>query len=218
MPHTGVAFEDPAPHTFSFNSPKGACPRCNGLGVEAVFDRSKIIPIRRSRCAPEGSNPSGRTATTCFSRCWRCLGRRYDFTLDDPVQSISEEGMNAILYGDSEPLTVDLTEFANAGGKRLVSWDGMAEWIGRNFDEDSKRGEKWREQFLVYKPCSVCGGSRLRSEALQFRIGGRNIAEVSAMSISDFADWMSRIEEHFTEKERKIAQEVVKEIRERLRF
>ena len=94
----------------------------------------------------------------------------------------------------------------------------MAEWIGRNFDEDSKRGEKWREQFLVYKPCSVCGGSRLRSEALQFRIGGRNIAEVSAMSISDFADWMSRIEEHFTEKERKIAQEVVKEIRERLRF
>jgi len=126
--------------------------------------------------------------------------------------------MNAILYGDSEPLTVDLTEFANAGGKRLVSWDGMAEWIGRNFDEDSKRGEKWREQFLVYKPCSVCGGSRLRSEALQFRIGGRNIAEVSAMSISDFADWMSRIEEHFTEKERKIAQEVVKEIRERLRF
>ena len=146
------------------------------------------------------------------------LGRRYDFTLDDPVQSISEEGMNAILYGDSEPLTVDLTEFANAGGKRLVSWDGMAEWIGRNFDEDSKRGEKWREQFLVYKPCSVCGGSRLRSEALQFRIGGRNIAEVSAMSISDFADWMSRIEEHFTEKERKIAQEVVKEIRERLRF
>ena len=99
-----------------------------------------------------------------------------------------------------------------------MSWDGIAEWIGRNFDEDSKRGEKWREQFLVYKPCSVCGGSRLKSEALQFRIGGRNIAEVSAMSITDFAEWMAHIEEHFSPKERQIAQEVVKEIRERLHF
>ena len=217
-PTTGVAFEDPAPHTFSFNSPKGACPRCNGLGVEAVFDRSKIIPDPKKSLRAGGIEPFGPYHNNMLFALLEMLGRRYDFTLDDPVQSISEEGMNAILYGDSEPLTVDLTEFANAGGKRLVSWDGMAEWIGRNFDEDSKRGEKWREQFLVYKPCSVCGGSRLRSEALQFRIGGRNIAEVSAMSISDFADWMSRIEEHFTEKERKIAQEVVKEIRERLRF
>ena len=217
-PTTGVAFEDPAPHTFSFNSPKGACPRCNGLGVEAVFDRSKIIPDPKKSLRAGGIEPFGPYRNNMLFALLEMLGRRYDFTLDDPVQSISEEGMNAILYGDSEPLTVDLTEFANAGGKRLVSWDGMAEWIGRNFDEDSKRGEKWREQFLVYKPCSVCGGSRLRSEALQFRIGGRNIAEVSAMSISDFADWMSRIEEHFTEKERKIAQEVVKEIRERLRF
>ena len=215
---TGVAFEDPAPHTFSFNSPKGACPRCNGLGVEAVFDRSKIIPDPKKSLRAGGIEPFGPYRNNMLFALLEMLGRRYDFTLDDPVQSISEEGMNAILYGDSEPLTVDLTEFANAGGKRLVSWDGMAEWIGRNFDEDSKRGEKWREQFLVYKPCSVCGGSRLRNEALQFRIGGRNIAEVSAMSISDFADWMSRIEEHFTEKERKIAQEVVKEIRERLRF
>ena len=217
-PTTGVAFEDPAPHTFSFNSPKGACPRCNGLGVEAVFDRSKIIPDPKKSLRAGGIEPFGPYRNNMLFALLEMLGRRYDFTLDDPVQSISEEGMNAILYGDSEPLTVDLTESANAGGKRLVSWDGMAEWIGRNFDEDSKRGEKWREQLLVYKPCSVCGGSRLRSEALQFRIGGRNIAEVSAMSISDFADWMSRIEEHFTEKERKIAQEVVKEIRERLRF
>ena len=186
--------------------------------VEAVFDRSKIIPDPKKSLRAGGIEPFGPYRNNMLFALLEMLGRRYDFTLDDPVQSISEEGMNAILYGDSEPLTVDLTEFANAGGKRLVSWDGMAEWIGRNFDEDSKRGEKWREQFLVYKPCSVCGGSRLRNEALQFRIGGRNIAEVSAMSISDFADWMSRIEEHFTEKERKIAQEVVKEIRERLRF
>ncbi|MFR0764079.1 MAG: excinuclease ABC subunit UvrA [Alistipes communis] len=146
-PTTGVAFEDPAPHTFSFNSPKGACPRCNGLGVEAVFDRSKIIPDPKKSLRAGGIEPFGPYRNNMLFALLEMLGRRYDFTLDDPVQSISEEGMNAILYGDSEPLTVDLTEFANAGGKRLVSWDGMAEWIGRNFDEDSKRGEKWREQF-----------------------------------------------------------------------
>ena len=217
-PTTGVAFEDPAPHTFSFNTPKGACPHCNGLGVEAVFDRSKIIPDARRSLRAGGIEPFGPYRNNMLFALLEMLGRRYDFTLDDPVESISEEGMNAILYGDSAPLTVDLTEFADAGGRRLVSWDGMAEWIGRNCDEESKRGEKWREQFLVYRTCSVCGGSRLRSEALQFRIGGRNIAEVSALSIEEFAEWMAHIEEHLSQKERRIAQEIIKEIRERLRF
>ena len=217
-PTTGVAFEDPAPHTFSFNTPKGACPHCNGLGVEAVFDRRKIIPDVSKSLRAGGIEPFGPYHNNMLFALLEMLGRRYDFTLDDPIGSISEEGLNAILYGDSEPLTVDLSEFASSGGKRLLSWDGMAEWIGRTFDEDSKRGEKWREQFLVYKPCSVCGGSRLKSEALQFRIGGKNIAEVSAMPISDFAEWMAHIEECFTPKEHRIAQEIVKEIRERLHF
>ena len=217
-PTTGVAFEDPAPYTFSFNTPKGACPHCNGLGVEAVFDRRKIIPDASKSLRAGGIEPFGPYHNNMLFALLEMLGRRYDFTLDDPIESISEEGMNAILYGDSESLTVDLSEFASSGGKRLLSWDGMAEWIGRTFDEDSKRGEKWREQFLIYKPCNVCGGSRLKSEALQFRIGGKNIAEVSAMPISDFAEWMAHIEDYFTPKERKIAQEIVKEIRERLHF
>ena len=94
----------------------------------------------------------------------------------------------------------------------------MAEYIGRTEDEDSARSRKWREQFLVYKKCSVCGGTRLRDEALHFRIGGLNIAEVSAMSIARFSEWIADIEKYFSPKERKIAQEIVKEIRERLRF
>ena len=146
------------------------------------------------------------------------LGRRYDFTLDDPVSSFSEEGLNAVLYGDSEPLTVDLSEFSSSGGRQFLQWEGVAEYIGRTEDEDSKRGQKWRDQFLIYRKCSVCGGSRLRKEALQFRIDGKNIAEVSAMSIADFSEWVAGIGERMTEKEWRIAQEVVKEIRERLRF
>ena len=217
-PTTGVAFEDPAPHTFSFNSPKGACPHCNGLGEEAVFDREKILPDPALSLRDGGVEPLGKYRNNMLFAILEMLGRRYDFTLDDPVGTISEEGMNAILYGDSEPLTINLAEFCSTGGNNLVSWEGVAEYIGRTEDEDSARSRKWREQFLVYKKCSVCGGTRLRDEALHFRIGGLNIAEVSAMSIARFSEWIADIEKYFSPKERKIAQEIVKEIRERLRF
>ncbi len=146
------------------------------------------------------------------------LGRRYDFTLDDPLQTFSEEAVNAVIYGDAEPLTINLTEMGTAGGVQLHTWEGVAEYINRTEDDDSPRGRRWREQFLAYRKCSVCNGSRLKKEALHFRIGGKNIAEVSAMSIAEFADWMEHIEEHLSDKERKIAQEILKEIRERLRF
>ena len=217
-PTTGVAFEDPAPHTFSFNAPQGACPRCSGLGVEAVFDRDKIIPDENRSLSEGAIEPLGKYKNNNIFTLLTILGRRYDFTLDDPVNTISEEGMNAILYGDAKPLTVDLSEFSSISGRRMIAWEGIAEYVASADDEESKRGQKWREQFMKHRPCSVCGGSRLKKESLQFRIGGKNIAEVSAMSIADFAEWMSHIEEYFNAKELKIAQEIVKEIRERLHF
>ena len=217
-PSTGVAFEDPAPHTFSFNSPQGACPRCSGLGVEAVFDIKKIIPDDNLSLSEGGIEPIGKQKNNKIFALLTLLGRRYDFTLDDPINTISEEGVNAILYGDPKPLTVDLAEFSSMSGRRMMPWEGIAEYVQQSDDEESKKGQKWREQFLMYRPCSVCGGSRLKKEALQFRIGGKNIAEVSSMSILDFAAWMSTIEEHLNTKEQKIAQEIIKEIRERLHF
>ena len=217
-PSTGVAFEDPAPHSFSFNSPQGACPRCSGLGTEAVFDSDKIIPDKEKSLKEGAIEPIGKYKNNKIFALLTMLGRRYDFTLEDPVNTISEEGMNAILYGDPKPLTVDLSEFTSTSGRRMIPWEGIAEYVQATDDEESKKGQKWREQFMAYRPCSVCGGTRLKKEALQFRIGGKNIAEVSAMSISDFAEWMSTIEQHFNPKEQKIAQEIVKEIRERLHF
>ena len=218
-PSTGIAFDDPAPYTFSFNSPQGACPRCSGLGVEAVFDIDKIIPERKLSLREGAIEPLGKYKNNKIFTLLTVLGRRYDFTIDDPVDTISEEGMNAILYGDPKPLTVDLSEFASVSGRRMIPWEGIAEYvIHSSEDEESKRGQKWREQFLMSRPCSVCGGTRLKKESLQFRIGGLNIAEVSAMSISDLAVWMDGIEQYFSEKEKKIAQEIVKEIRERLGF
>ena len=218
-PTTGVAFEEPAPHTFSFNSPKGACPHCNGLGEEAVFDIRKIIPDPQLSLRDGAVEPLGKYRNNMLFAILEALGRRYDFSIDDPVAGIPDAGMNAVLYGDSEPMTIDTSDFTySGGGRRLVTWEGIAEYLYHTDDESSKRGEKWREQFLVYKPCSVCNGSRLKSEALQFKIGGKNIAEVSAMSITRFAEWMSDIEKWLTPKEQKIAQEIVKEIRERLHF
>ena len=217
-PTTGVAFEDPAPHTFSFNAPQGACPRCSGLGMEAVFDKDKIIPNENLSLSEGAIEPLGKYKNNKIFTLLTILGRRYDFTLDDPINTISEESMNAILYGDAKPLTVDLSEFSSVSGRRMIAWEGIAEYVTATEDEESKRGQKWREQFMKHRPCSVCGGSRLKKESLQFRISGKNIAEVSSMSIADFSEWMSHVEEHLNSREQKIAQEIVKEIRERLHF
>lgn len=218
-PSTGLAFEDPAPHTFSFNSPKGACPHCNGLGIEAICDIAKIIPDKRRSLREGAVEPLGKYRNNLLFLLLEMLGRRYDFTLDDPINTFSEEALNAVIYGDAEPMTVDMTEMGTAGGVQLHTWEGVAEYINRTEEEeDSPRGRRWREQFLAYRKCSVCNGSRLKKEALHFRIDGKNIAEVSAMSIAEFAEWMRTLETRLSEKERKIAQEILKEIRERLHF
>ncbi len=217
-PSTGVAFEEPAPYTFSFNSPRGACPKCNGLGEEAVYDREKIIPDPKISLREGGVEPLGKFRNNMLFAMIATLGQRHDFTLDDPIEEIGEEGLNAILYGDSEPLRINMAEFTYNHGVQLMSWEGMAEYIAGTVDPDSRKGQKWREQFLVTKKCSVCGGSRLRQEALYFRIGGQSIADLCAMSIDNMSVWMETIESHMNSKELKIASEIIKEIRERLRF
>ncbi|MEG2614387.1 MAG: excinuclease ABC subunit UvrA, partial [Alistipes sp.] len=202
----------------SFNSPQGACPHCNGLGEEAVFDLTKIIPNTALSLREGAVEPLGKYRNNMLFALLEMLGRRYDFTIDDPIETLSEEGLNAVLYGDSEPLTINMAEFASSGGNRLASWEGVAEFIARTEEDESAHGRKWREQFLVYRKCSVCGGSRLKKEALQFRIGDKNIADISALAITDFMEWVEHIEEQMSVKEWHIAQEVVKEIRERAHF
>ena len=217
-PTTGVAFEEPEPHTFSFNSPKGACPECNGLGDRAVFDIEKIIPDASLSLRDGGVEPLGKYHNNMLFAMLEMLGHRHDFTLDDPLGTISREGLNAILYGDSEPVAVNMSEFSTVSGTRLVQWMGVSEWIMRNEDEESAKGRKWREQFMAREECPCCGGSRLKAEALHFRIGDKSIADVSAMSIVEFKEWISHIDEVLNDKERIIARDIVKEIRERVGF
>ncbi len=220
-PTTGVAFEDPEPNTFSFNSPKGACPRCNGLGEEAVFDIEKIVPDDKLSIRDGGIAPLGKARQNLIFTIIEALGKRYKFTLDDPVGTISQDGINAILYGDPEPVTVNLNDFSYQHGMQMRQWEGIGEYINEtlaNEDDAPRYGEKWRSQFVVYRTCSLCGGTRLREEALNFRIGDKNIADLSAMSIAAFSDWIRDVQSLMTEREWTVAQEIVKEIRERLRF
>lgn len=218
-PTSGVAFNDPAPHTFSFNSPQGACQHCGGLGEVSVFDRDKVIPNPRKSIKEGGIEPLGKYANNMLFAIITELGHRYDFTIDEPIQGISETGINAILNGDSDPLKINMQDFASYGGTRMVSWEGVGEYITRQ-DEDttSGKGNKWAGQFIVRKSCEECGGSRLKEEALHFRVAGKNIAEISAMSIDSLAKWIAEVSAQLTKRELTIAHEILKEISERLSF
>ncbi len=217
-PTTGVAFEEPAPYTFSFNSPKGACPRCSGLGEEAVYDQDRIIPDPKKTLREGGIEPLGKHRNNMLFAMIETLGRRHGFTIDDPIEELSSESLNAILYGDADPLRINMSEFTSTSGIHLLAWEGVADYIESSIDPDSKRGEKWREQFLVRQRCSECGGSRLRAEALQFRIGDYSIADLCAMSIDELSKVIATIDKEMNSKELKIAKEILKEIRERLGF
>ncbi len=218
-PTSGVAFNDPAPHTFSFNSPQGACPKCNGLGEEAVFDMSKIVPNPNKSIKDGAIEPIGKYRNNLLFKQIEELGKRYDFTIDDPVDTISEEGINAILYGDTEPMAIDMREFSYSGGTHMIPWEGVAGYIEKQEEDNtSGKGNKWREQFMVRRVCSACGGARLKPESLQFRIDGKNIAEISAMDIEEFAKWSEGLEQRMGDREARIAKEILKEIRERLKF
>ena len=216
-PTTGVSFDEPAPYTFSFNSPQGACPHCGGLGEEAQFDREKLLPDGSLSIADGAIAPLAKLRTSWFLSVMEALGHRYDFTINDPVDSLSEEALSAIINGDAEPVPV--YNLYGSSGVRMIAWQGITQFIESNTEEGTRgTGAKWLGQFIEHKPCSVCGGSRLKAEALQFRIGGKNIAEVSDMSIEELKEWIGTIAEQMSTKERAIAREILKEISDRLGF
>lgn len=216
-PTTGISFDEPAPHTFSFNSPQGACPHCGGLGEEAVFDREKLIPNGNASIADGGIAPLAKLRTSWFLSVMGALGHRYDFTINDPLETLSEEALSAIINGDAEPVAVH--NLYGGGGVRMIAWQGITQFIESNSEEGVRgTGAKWLGQFIEHRPCSVCGGSRLKPEALNFRIAGKNIAEVSDMSIEELREWITSVPEQMNSKERAIAREILKEIGERLGF
>ncbi|MBQ0081281.1 MAG: excinuclease ABC subunit UvrA [Alistipes sp.] len=221
-PTSGISFEEPEPYSFSFNSPQGACPRCNGLGIEAVFDQNRIIPNSELSIAQGGIEPLGPYHKNATFLTLEAIGHRHGFSLSTPIKELSEEQLGIILFGESEAVKVDMSSISIFGGVQLRRWEGVADYISNTQNKEeadsSKGGEKWKEQFISYRTCSKCGGTRLKEEALHFKIGGRNIAQLCDTSISELSVWFSQVESLLSEKEKKIASEILKEIRERLSF
>lgn len=217
-PTTGISYNDPAPHSFSFNSPQGACHKCNGLGQITEIDYDKLLPDPEMSIAKGGIAPLGPHKNTLIFWQIEALAEKYGFTLKTPVGEISEEAMSAILYGTGERIQLKNSPLGSSIDY-MMTWEGIVKYIvNQKSDNPSKSAQKWADQFHKVGPCPECNGDRLQKEPLHFKIDGRNIAQLSKLDISELALFFETIEERLSKRQAQIAGEVVKEIRTRLKF
>ena len=216
-PTSGISYPEPEPNTFSFNSPYGACEKCNGLGYITEVDLKKIIPDEKKSIKNGAIIPLGTYKNSQIFRQIEALGEKYGFDLDTPIGELSDSVINTILYGTDEPLKVR-REFSGMSPVSM-NYEGIINFI-KEFDLESAPANirKWIQSFLNEVPCPECHGARLRNESLHFKIGGKNIAELAAMDIADLSAWIDQCPKHLTDTQNKIAYEVLREIKYRLSF
>ena len=216
-PTTGIAYDEPAPNFFSFNSPYGACKNCNGLGTVAEISVDKIIPNKKLSIARGAIAPIGEMKGNWIFRQLEAIGEKYDFTLKTPVADISEEALNVILYGSSEVFKVKEAN-SNASSYSL-SFEGIVNFISRQAeDASSKSLQKWAANFTQRKTCPTCDGSRLKLEARHFKLLERNIAEISALDLQELQNWFTELRDNLDDRQAVIATEIIKEIQTRIQF
>ena len=216
-PTTGISYPEPAPHSFSFNSPQGACPKCKGMGHFASVDVGRIIPNPKLSIAAGAIEPLGKAKKNLIFAQLEAIGELYGFDLQTPVEDIPEEGLDALLYGTTEPL--HLKDDLGLPSNFFPSFDGIVSYIVSIQDSaTSAKERKWAEQYITDVVCPECGGARLNKIALHFFIDGKNIAEVSNMDMLQLFDWLKGLEDRLDDKQRIIAREVLKEIRSRVGF
>ncbi|MDD2279106.1 MAG: excinuclease ABC subunit UvrA [Bacteroidales bacterium] len=218
-PTTGIAYDEPAPHTFSFNSPKGACPRCNGLGTIAEADLKRIIPDTKLSIKKGGIQPLGPYKSTLIFWQLDAIASKYGFNLNDPIEQIPEEALNVILYGSEEQFTLKNLDIG-VRSNYFLSFEGVISYI-HNFhsnDEFTGRGPKWAQQFIQNVPCPACNGTRLKPETKWFKIDDKSISEVASLDIEYLASWLENLGTKLNTKQKAIATEILKEIRERVGF
>ncbi|MBP5189356.1 MAG: excinuclease ABC subunit UvrA [Bacteroidales bacterium] len=215
-PDTGISYPEPEPNTFSFNSPYGACPKCNGLGEISEIDLKKIIPDPKKSIRDGGLDVLGKYSSTNYLyRQLERLGQYYHFTIDDPLENLSEEAMNVILYGTSDYMGIQMdTESTYRGG-----FPGIANYINElATDDQSAALQKWAANFMNTVTCPACKGHRLKEESLCFLIDGKHIGEVAEMNLTEFYEWVSSLEEKLDKNRREVAHEILREITTRTKF
>lgn len=217
-PVTGLSYNEPAPHTFSFNSPQGACPHCNGLGEISSIDESKLIPDRDLSIRKGGIEPLGKYRNIWIFWQIEAIADKNGFTLDTPIKDIPEEALKKVLYGSDEVLKLSNTPLGMTSNY-LLTFEGVVNFVG-NLEtiNGKKEGSKLKDQYVQYDICPECKGTRLKKESLWFRIAGKNIGELSSMDIRELSAFLVNVEEKMSEKQKQIAAEILKEIRSRLGF
>lgn len=216
-PTTGLSYSEPAPHNFSFNSPLGACPRCKGIGTVDQIDLEKIIPNTDISIAAGGIVPLGKEKSNLLFWQITAILEKYGVTLKTPIKNIPQEAIDEIIYGTNERLKIRNESLGNSN--YMVSYEGVAKYIEMQQDDDaSATAQKWADQFITTSVCPECNGQRLNKESLHYRINDKNIAELADMDIAKLYDWILNAQSHISEKQRLIAEEIMKEILSRLRF
>jgi excinuclease ABC, A subunit len=218
-PETGLSYNEPAPHNFSFNSPNGSCPRCKGLGEVRVIDLNSIVPDRTKSIYAGGILPLGKYRRTLVFAQIEALCAKYEVSIKDPISQLPEDLLTEIVEGSEEDLVLLDDRFTELRGVPL-SYDGLGAYLmAQSEEEESPRdAEKWMAQFTRAEVCPECHGGRLNKEALHYFIGGKNIGEVASMELTHLASWLEGLEDKLTDQQRTIATEVLKEIRTRLSF
>lgn len=216
-PETGLSYHEPAPHNFSFNSPRGACPRCKGLGYVNIIDRSKIVPDESLSVAKGAIAPLGKYVENFTFQQIRAILEGYGYTIQTPFAELSDEAVDDIFNGTtSVPRLKDSTLSAMDYFK---SFDGIVKFIEQAGEEtEGYQSRKWSGQFVTRCTCPECKGTRLNREALHFFVDGKNIAELAAMDIETLEEWAATVMERLNDRDRQIAAEIIKEIHTRLRF
>ena len=215
-PTSGISYDEPAPHNFSFNSPHGACPKCKGLGVVNQIDMDKIVPDKNLSIYNGAISPLGKHKPTTIFWQIEAILEKYDCTLKTPVSEIPDEAMDDIMNGTDERLHI---KNQSIGTNYFLSYDGILKYIEMQAETGASATEqKWANQFSKSIICPECNGAKLRKESLHFRIHDKNIAQLAAMDIAELSEWLGKVEPFLSDKQKAIAVEILKEIRTRLQF
>ncbi len=217
-PVTGMAYQDPAPNMFSFNSPEGACPHCKGLGKVNQIDLKKVMPDEKLSIYEGGIVPLGKYKNQMIFWQIESLLEKYDLKLKTPIKDIPEDAMQEILYGSLENVKISKDK-VHTSTDYFCAYDGIIDYLKSVMENDeSAAGKKWADQFISTIECPECHGQRLKKESLSFKIWDKNISEIANLDIDELRDWLDHVEEHLPEMKAKVAHEIVKELRSRVNF
>ena len=217
-PSTGISYPAPEPNSFSFNSPKGMCPKCKGLGVEHVVNPKKIIPDPSISINNGGIKPLGNKKSSWGFKQMTTIAQRYQFSLADPISSIPPAALNVIFQGGNETFSV-ASKSLGVTRKYTIDYEGIENFIKHQFEQtESMNLKRWAGEFMDQQKCSTCQGSRLNTQALHFKIDGHSIADLAQMDLGELYTWITVLPEKLSANERKIGEEIVKEIKDRTTF